>query len=74
MARTKRKASDYDWDRIEDLQKGRESGKGKDAKGGNFRVSSKLRYDDNFSKISAVCKHCGADKILGEKCDECNRR
>ena len=69
----KRKASDYDWNRIEDMQKGRESGKGSDAIGGSFRVS-KRGYDEGFDKIKSPCSKCGAERGFGCDCEQCGGR
>lgn len=73
MPKSTRKASDYDFNRIQDMQQGRPSGKGRDARGGNMRVNMRL-YDEGMDQIETTCSNCGATRRFGGKCDECGSR
>ena len=44
---------DTDWSRIERMQNRPESGKGKDAMGGNFRVDPK-KFSEGMDKVKSV--------------------
>lgn len=55
MPKRSQRAPDLDWDRVEYMQNPPESGKGRDARGGNFRVSPKL-FCEKIEKIKG--NHC----------------
>lgn len=65
---------DTDWARIEHMQSNPESGKGKNARGGNNRIRNLSRFDEHFDSIMTTCSDCGEQRKYGEKCENCGGR
>jgi len=77
MPKRSKKAPDVDWDRIEHMQANLPSGKSKDSKGGNFRVSPKA-FSEGMDKVkSSACdvEYCKywVDKRIRLNCNKYER-